>query len=316
MRTREKRGSPSSRTTSSSSSSSTAPKPAAWSATSTSEGRSSPSRHSGRVRRHRHREERLPPRVRPRLSRRRGRRRRGRGRRRRGGHADERESRRARGAADPGRAEARPGDPRPGHAKSRSPRRDPRVTAQVSLAGRFLVYMPFASACRREPQDRRARRAAAAARAGRRRCCPTDSGGVIVRTVGEDVTPETFERELQHADRPVEADQEEDALRPVARRSSIARRSLTRGIIRDIFSTKVEQLTVDSKQVYNEIIEYLKGIAPELVERIKLYEEHDAAVRQGGDRDRDPRPVQASLRSAVGRLPDHRADRGARLRST
>ena len=40
--------------------------------------------------------------------------------------------------------------------------------------------------------------------------------------------------------------------------------SLTRGLIRDVFSTKVEQVTVDSKQVYNEIIEYLKGIAPEL----------------------------------------------------
>jgi len=43
--------------------------------------------------------------------------------------------------------------------------------------------------------------------------------------------------------------------------------------MRDVFSTKVEQVTVDSKQVYNEITEYLKGIAPELIDRIKLYEE-------------------------------------------
>ena len=49
--------------------------------------------------------------------------------------------------------------------------------------------------------------------------------------------------------------------------------SLTRGLIRDVFSTKVEQVTVDSKQVHNEIIEYLKGIAPELVDRVKLYED-------------------------------------------
>ena len=49
--------------------------------------------------------------------------------------------------------------------------------------------------------------------------------------------------------------------------------SLTRGLIRDIFSDKVERVTVDSKQVYNEIVEYLKGIAPELMERIVLYEE-------------------------------------------
>ena len=43
--------------------------------------------------------------------------------------------------------------------------------------------------------------------------------------------------------------------------------------MRDVFSTKVEQVTVDSKQVYNEILEYLKGIAPELIDRIKLYED-------------------------------------------
>ena len=49
--------------------------------------------------------------------------------------------------------------------------------------------------------------------------------------------------------------------------------SLTRGIIRDLFSEKVDRLTVDSKQVYNEIVEYLKGIAPELVDRVKLYED-------------------------------------------
>jgi ribonuclease G len=29
--------------------------------------------------------------------------------------------------------------------------------------------------------------------------------------------------------------------------------SLTRGIVRDIFSTKVENVQVDSKQVYNEV---------------------------------------------------------------
>jgi ribonuclease G len=49
--------------------------------------------------------------------------------------------------------------------------------------------------------------------------------------------------------------------------------SLTRGLMRDVFSTKVEQVTVDSRQVYHEISEYLKGIAPELLDRVKLYEE-------------------------------------------
>ena len=44
--------------------------------------------------------------------------------------------------------------------------------------------------------------------------------------------------------------------------------------MRDLFSDKVDALTVDSKQVFNEIIEYLKGIAPELARARELYEEN------------------------------------------
>src|ERR671921_1106953 len=101
---------------------------------------------------------------------------------------------------------------------------------------------------------------------------PADSGGVIVRTVGEDVTQETFSRELTTLI---------NQWKRIKRKTHFMRApalvhretSLTRGIIRDLFSTKIESLTVGSKQVYNEIVEYLKGIAPELTDRIKLYEE-------------------------------------------
>ena len=47
---------------------------------------------------------------------------------------------------------------------------------------------------------------------------------------------------------------------------------LTRGLVRDIFSDKVDTLTVDSKQVYNETVGYLKDIAPDLIPRVKLYD--------------------------------------------
>ncbi len=101
---------------------------------------------------------------------------------------------------------------------------------------------------------------------------PKDAGGVIVRTVGEDVTKEILEHELSTLI---------GQWKKIKRKTHFVRApnlihretSLTRGLIRDVFSTKVEQVTVDSKQVYNEILEYLKGIAPELIDRIKLYEE-------------------------------------------
>jgi ribonuclease G len=147
----------------------------------------------------------------------------------------------------------------------------PRVTAQISLAGRFLVYMPDAErvGVSRKIGDRDTRKRL---RAQVEEVLPKDSGGVIVRTVGEDVTKETLERELNTLI---------GAWKKVKRKTHFVRApnlihretSLTRGLMRDVFGTKVEQVTVDSKQVYNEITEYLKGIAPELIDRIKLYEE-------------------------------------------
>ncbi len=149
----------------------------------------------------------------------------------------------------------------------------PRVTAQVSLAGRFLVYMPFA-----------ARRVGVSRKIGERAqrqklrelvegVLPKDAGGVIVRTVSEGVTQETFQRELDTLigqwTRIVKKQKHVGAPPKLLHRET----SLTRGIIRDLFSTKVDRLTVDSKQVFNEIVEYLQGIAPELIDRVQLYED-------------------------------------------
>ena len=45
------------------------------------------------------------------------------------------------------------------------------------------------------------------------------------------------------------------------------------GIIRDLFSAKVDALHVDSKELYNEIEQYLNQIDPELLSRVHLYSE-------------------------------------------
>ena len=147
----------------------------------------------------------------------------------------------------------------------------PRVTAQISLAGRFLVYMPFASrvGVSRKIGERAERQRL---REQMQKLLPDNSGGIIVRTVGEDVTEETFEREMNTL-----MNQWKRIKRKThfVRAPSLVHRetSLTRGLMRDVFSTKVEQVTVDSRQVFNEIVEYLKGIAPELIDRVKLYED-------------------------------------------
>lgn len=147
----------------------------------------------------------------------------------------------------------------------------PRVTAQVSLAGRFLVYMPFASkvGVSRKIGERSERQRLRQMVQG---ILPEGVGGVIVRTVGEDTTPETFERELHTLI---------NNWKRIKRKTTFTRApalvhretNVTRGLVRDLFSDKVDSLTVDSKQVYNEIEEYLQGIAPELAQRLKLHED-------------------------------------------
>ena len=68
-----------------------------------------------------------------------------------------------------------------------------RVTAQISLPGRFLVYMPYASriGVSRKIESREQR---SKLREMVRKVLPEDAGGVIVRTVAEGVTEEQFTR--------------------------------------------------------------------------------------------------------------------------
>ncbi|MCX5766428.1 MAG: Rne/Rng family ribonuclease [Gemmatimonadetes bacterium] len=148
----------------------------------------------------------------------------------------------------------------------------PRVTAQVSLAGRFVVYMPAASrvGVSRKIGERAERQRL---REQVQKILPKNSGGIIVRTVGEDVTPETFEREITTLISQWKRIEKKTKFVGSPPKLLHRETSLTRGIIRDLFSTKVDKLTVDSKQVYNEITEYLNAIAPELQDRVVLYEE-------------------------------------------
>src|SRR5690606_25741066 len=101
---------------------------------------------------------------------------------------------------------------------------------------------------------------------------PEKAGGVIVRTVGEELTKETFERELKSL---------LGTWKQIQRRASRGRApspihreaKLTKGIIRDLFSGKVDSLTIDSAAVYDEVRQYLDQVDPSLIERVKLFDE-------------------------------------------
>jgi len=123
----------------------------------------------------------------------------------------------------------------------------PRVTAQVSLAGRFLVYMPFASKVGVSRKiDERSERQRLRGMVGE--MLPDNSGGVIVRTVSEDATKETFERELNTL---------MNNWKRIKRKTQFMRApamvhretNVTRGLVRDLFSAKVERVTLYEETV-------------------------------------------------------------------
>src|SRR5690606_40451074 len=120
----------------------------------------------------------------------------------------------------------------------------PRVTTQISLPGRFLVYMPDSKhiGVSRKIEDREER---ARLRALAREILPEDAGGVIIRTVGEELTREIFERELKTL---------LNTWKKIQRRARSARPpvlihregKLTSGDLRDGICEQVDAMLIDS----------------------------------------------------------------------
>lgn len=146
-----------------------------------------------------------------------------------------------------------------------------RVTAQISLPGRFLVYMPYASrvGVSRKIENREQRARLREMVSG---LLPKDSGGVIVRTVAEGVTQEHFRREINSL---LGLWKKINRKERFARAPALVNRetSLTRGLIRDVFSAKVDALHVDTKEIHHEVAQYLKQVDPELLQRVNLYQD-------------------------------------------
>ena len=145
----------------------------------------------------------------------------------------------------------------------------PRLTAEVSLPGRFLVYMPGSShvGVSRKIEDRdecsRLRKLA-------KGILPKNSGGIIVRTVSEELNEDTFRKEFKRlsANWKKILKKREGAKAPALLHREA---KLISGVIRDLFSNRFESITVDDKVIYNEILQYVKSVAPDLKGRVRLY---------------------------------------------
>lgn len=147
----------------------------------------------------------------------------------------------------------------------------PRVTTQISLPGRYLVYLPYASriGVSRKIEDREERARLRQLMAELMPDPKDPAGGLIVRTVAEDASRDQLKRELKSL---------LNLWKKITRKATFVRppalvqreASLTSGIIRDLFSEKVDRLYIDSKQLFTEIKRYLADVDPDLIERITL----------------------------------------------
>lgn len=147
----------------------------------------------------------------------------------------------------------------------------PRLTSEISIAGRFLVLIPFAdkvyvSQKIRSSEERNKIKQMV-------RNIKPKNFGVIVRTVAEGVKQEEFESELKSLIR-----RWEDGLNKVRLESNLPillyeEMGRTVSILRDMFNPTFESIYVNDQAVYNEICDYVTSIAPEHKNIVKLYSE-------------------------------------------
>ncbi|MDE2794581.1 MAG: Rne/Rng family ribonuclease [Gemmatimonadota bacterium] len=149
----------------------------------------------------------------------------------------------------------------------------PRVTAQISLPGRFLVYIPDSHqvGVSRKIDQRRER---SRLRAMAREVVEGGSGGVIVRTAGEELTQQKLRKEYSQLRRRWET------IKARARKSDPpslihAEAKLISGVIRDLFTNRFDAVTIDNRDVHRQIMEYVRAFDPELLDRIHYYEKRE-----------------------------------------
>jgi len=144
----------------------------------------------------------------------------------------------------------------------------PRITTQISLPGRFVVIMPNVDhvGVSRKIEDRTERQRLKELVVELK---PTDCA-LIVRTVGEGTDRKALEHDVQHLVDAWKGIQERAATAPAPSRIH-QDVGLVIGLVRDVFNDDVDQLVLDDRAAYDQLMGYLGDYAPSLRERVKLH---------------------------------------------
>jgi ribonuclease G len=146
-----------------------------------------------------------------------------------------------------------------------------RLSMELTIAGRYMVYAPSGEGVgvSRRLEDRERERL-------RKQTAGLDlsSGGVIVRTAAHGAKRADFERELKylHKLHEVLGKRVQDTVAPdlVFQEADLSVR-----VVRDIFSAHFERAIVDDEQQYQRLVSFFTRTAPELVERVELWEQKE-----------------------------------------
>jgi ribonuclease G len=153
-----------------------------------------------------------------------------------------------------------------------------RLSMELTIAGRYMVYAPTGEGVgvskRLDDKEReRLRRQVKGLDLG--------GGGVIVRTAAQGAKREDFERELQYLFKLHEVldhrVQEANAPALVFQEADLSVR-----VVRDIFSADFERALVDDEKQHQRLTSFFSRTAPELVERVELYQETEPLFEAHG----------------------------------
>ena len=167
-----------------------------------------------------------------------------------------------------------------------------RLTTEISLPGRFLVYVPNGegSGVSRRLEDAERTRLKDIVK----RLDPK-GGGIIVRTAAEGASAEDIERDLVFLQR-LWKTIETKAKGASAPELVYEEAELPLRIVRDLFAGDFLGAQIDDDRTYRRIVSYLKKTSPHMVERLDRYRGKDPLFEASG--------VDAEIRSTLDRRVD------------
>jgi ribonuclease G len=153
-----------------------------------------------------------------------------------------------------------------------------RLSMQLSIAGRYLVYMPQGGGVgvskRLPDQERdRLRKLIEVVDIGK--------GGVIVRTAAQGAKKEDFEREIAYLHRLDEV-VEERAKKAEVGQMVFQEADLSIRVVRDVLVEEFEGAVIDDPKQHERVTKFLQRTAPELADSVELYKDKEVLLEKWG----------------------------------